>query len=281
MEAFCLTLIPADSGAVTFLVLGSVSAVLMSVAKAGFGGSIGILSFPLMIYACGGRPMVAAGIMLPMLIICDYAAIIPWRGKWNLRAVGLLLPGSAAGICLGWLALWGFQQLGRAGPTAEQEQIANACLKLSVGAIALLFVVLQAVRAARARMPAFRPVLWQGACIGAAAGLTSTIAHAAGPIVSMYMLPQGMPKGRFVASTVLYYWIGNQLKLAPYIALGLLDMDTLVSALALMPAVVIGTAAGLLLHKRVPQRSFTGVVYVLLALAGAHLAFKAAQTLWF
>jgi len=34
-----------------FLLLGSVSAMLVSMAKAGFGGSIGILSMPLMVYA--------------------------------------------------------------------------------------------------------------------------------------------------------------------------------------------------------------------------------------
>ena len=35
------------------------------------------------------------------------------------------------------------------------------------------------------------------------AGTTSTLGHAAGPVVAMYMLPQQMPKGRYVATTAL------------------------------------------------------------------------------
>jgi hypothetical protein len=265
-----------SANAAVFLLLGSASSMFMSIAKAGFGGSIGILSFPLMVYACGGNAILAAGIMLPLLIVCDYVAIVPWRGKWNLRAVALLLPGAAVGVAMGWAALWAFKQLGGAG---SGEATANACLTLSVGIIALLFVVLQTLAVIRSRPLAFRPVFWQGTCIGTAAGLTSTLAHAAGPIVSMYMLPQGMQKGQFVASTVLYYWIGNQLKVVPYVALGMLSAGTLGPSLALLPAVVAGTFAGLILHRHVAQRSFTGIVYVLLALAGAHMVVTAVAKL--
>jgi len=267
-----------SANAAVFLLLGSASAMLMSIAKAGFGGSVGILSLPLMVYACGGNAILAAGVMLPLLIACDYVAIVPWRGKWSLRAVGLLLPGAVLGVGLGWAALWGFKQL---GVDKGHKGVTDACLTMSIGAISLLFVVLQAVRAIRSKPLTFRPVLWQGTCVGAAAGLTSTLAHAAGPIVSMYMLPQGMQKGQFVASTVLYYWIGNQLKVVPYVALGMLSAGTLGASLALLPAVVAGTLLGLLLHHRAPQRSFMGIVYVLLALAGAHLVFTAAEKLWF
>ena len=49
------SLIPECVGAPgQFLLLGGLSVLLMGAAKAGFAGSVGILSVPIMIYACGG-----------------------------------------------------------------------------------------------------------------------------------------------------------------------------------------------------------------------------------
>lgn len=259
-----------------FILLGSLSAMLVSVAKAGFGGSIGILSMPLMVYACQGESLLAAGIMLPLLIACDQFSIATWRGKWDLRVVVLLLPGAVIGVGLGWVALYVIKEAG----LIEEKASANAILTLSIGIIALGFVVLQMLKSLRSKPLAFRPVLWQATSIGALAGLTSTLAHGAGPIVTMYMLPQGLSKGKFVASTVLYYWIGNLIKLVPYFALGMINTQTIRPSLMLLPAVAGGVVLGVFLHRRVGQKQFTGAIYVLLALAGVHLILKSAKALW-
>jgi len=269
------SLVPGGADPWTFLILGSLAAMLSSAAKAGFGGSIGLLAVPLMIYACRGNAMLANGIFLPLLIFCDYFAMYSWWRKWNPHAVVLLLPGAVIGVAVGWAALWAIRRLG----AQDQTDKANAALMLSIGVIAIGFVILQAARALRANPIRFRPVLWQATGIGAAAGLTSTLAHVGGPFVSMYMLPQGMPKGRFVASTVLYYWIGNQIKLVPYFALGMIHTQSLGASVSLLPAVIAGVALGVFLHRRVGEKQFTGLVYVLLAMAGAQMIFKACRDL--
>ncbi len=261
-----------------FVVLGSISAILVSMAKAGFGGSIGILSFPLMLYACGGRAYLAAGVMLPLLIACDLVAVVSWWGKWSARPVRLLLPGALVGIAAGGVALWALRQF--AGAATAQADRANAALTLAIGAIAILFVLLRGLRSLRGSPAAFRPVLWQGTLFGAAGGFTSTLAHAAGPIITMYMLPQQLGKGTYVASTVLYYWINNLIKLLPYFLLGMINTETLGAGMVLLPAVLGGTLLGLALHHRVGQRHFNGIVYALLTLAGIHLCVKGIEKLW-
>jgi uncharacterized membrane protein YfcA len=150
---------------------------------------------------------------------------------------------------------------------------------LIVGAISLAFVVLQVAGALRSRAIVFRPVPWQGAAAGAAAGVTSTLAHAAGPIATMYLLPQQMPKGAYVATTVLFFAVVNQVKLVPYVALGLINTTTLGAGVVLLPAVVVGALLGLKLHGRVPQRQFTAIIYVLLALAGGHMTYEGLTSL--
>ena len=265
---------PGLADAALFLVLGSVSAGLVSMAKAGFGGSIGLLSVPLMIYACGEQTQLALGIMLPILIACDQVSIVGWWRKWDFRAAAMLLPGAIGGIGLGTVALWALRRV-------EQGHVrtVDASIGLGIGVIALGFVGLQLLRSLRKDPLPFRPVLWQASAVGAAAGLTSTLAHAGGPVVTMYLLPQQMPKGRFVATTVLYYWAGNLLKVPTYVALGLLNYEALRASVLLVPAVVAGALLGIFLHHRFGQRSFTGVVYVLLTLAGADLVRKAVGTL--
>lgn len=269
-------LVPGEvANVAAFLFLGALSALLMSAAKAGFGGSLGLLAVPLMIYACGGSARLAAGILLPLLIACDYISMCFWLGKWRGRVVLALLPGTLVGVGLGWAGLWG---VGHFHAEAHKDLL-NAVMKLLIGGIALGFVVLQTVRALRTGPRTGSPGTWQSTGIGMAAGLTSTLAHSAGPITSMYMLRQNMPKDRFVASTVLYYWIANQIKLLPYFALGLISPDSLGASASLLPASAAGAVVGVALHRRVRQKHFTGIVYVLLALAGIHLCVTASRSL--
>ena len=89
-----------------------------------------------------------------------------------------------------------------------------------------------------------------------------------------------MHRNRFVATTVLYAWFGNLIKLLPYILLGMIHTKSMAASMVLMPAVIGGAVLGIFLHHRVGQKSFSGVVYCLLALAGIFLCYRAIVTLW-
>lgn len=264
---------------VQFFVLGSLAAMFMGAAKSGFAGGAGLLSVPLLIYACGGNSKLANGIMLPLLIACDYVTMIIWWRRWDLPNVLLLLPGMVVGIALGGVTLWYFLQLGE-GRSASGQETTNSALSFSIGLLAVGFVALQAVRLLRGQLRPFRPVFWHGFAAGSAAGLTSTLAHSAGPITTMYLVTQRMPKGKFVATAVLYYWIGNQVKLVPYGLLGMLTAPSLTADLALLPAIVVGALLGFLLHRRVNEKVFSIIVHALLAVIGGHLLIKSAAQLW-
>lgn len=258
-----------QAGLVQFLVVGSLAAMLFSMAKSGFGGGVGMLASPMMVIAAGDAT-IGMGIMLPMLIVADYVAVIAWWKHWNLRAVGMLLPGVIAGILLAWGALGWLQSRDLAG----EQAAADAAMKIAIGAIAIVFVVLHVIRSLRGEQLTFRPVWWQAGLAGTSAGVTSTFAHAAGPIAAMYLLPQQMPKQRYVATTAALFWTVNQLKLVPYAQLGMINTKTLGAGVVLLPAIAIGAVAGRLLHSRVNARQFLGLVYTLLLIAGVHLLVK-------
>lgn len=252
-----------------FLAVGSVSAMLFSMAKSGFGGGVGILAVPLMVYACNDSTL-ATGIMLPMLIVADYVAVITWWQRWSIRRLLPLMPGVVIGIAGAWVALYALKRY----QLETHQAVLDSALKIAIGTIALVFVGLFLWRAIGRKPLAFRPVTWQAVGAGSVAGFTSTLAHAAGPVAAMYLLPQGMRRQHYVATTAAFFWTVNQLKLPAYYHLGMINTETLGAGVALLPAIAAGAVLGRLLHGRVNDRQFLGVVYALLTLAGAGLIYK-------
>lgn len=248
-----------------FLALGALSVMIIGASKAGFAAGGGPLSTPLMIYACGGDALMANGIMLPMLIACDYVCLIAWWGRWDRRIALMLVPGMVVGIGMGWLTLWLFLRMGQSD---ADRTIANAALSFTVGLMAVGFVTLRTIRFIGGNPGALRPKFIHGWLFGSVGGLVSTLTNAAGPITAMFLLPQQMPKGRYVATTVLYAWIGNQIKLIPYFFLGMLSAPSLSADAALLPAVVGGALLGVFLHNLVNERWFSVIVHVLLGAVG-------------
>jgi uncharacterized membrane protein YfcA len=275
MAVMLASFLPDNVEWVRFMLLGTAAVMLLGAAKAGFGGGIGILSTPLMFYACSGDSKLALGLMLPLLVACDYVSLPMWWRRWDMRNVLLLLPGMTLGLLAGWLGLWLFQRYG-GGTGGAKHETTNQIMSLSMGLIAVLFVGLYFLRQWRGALPAFRPKLSHALGIGSAAGFTSTLAHAAGPIVTMYLLPQQMPKDRFVGTTVLYYWIGNQAKLPIYAVLGMLSLPAMKASAALLPAVVAGALLGFFLHHKVNEKHFAGVVQLLLLLVGIDMTVRSA-----
>ncbi|NLF31035.1 MAG: sulfite exporter TauE/SafE family protein [Planctomycetes bacterium] len=273
---FALTFIPPTADdPVRFMLLASLAAAIFGATKAGFGGGLGMVSTPLMIYACGDPPT-ALAIMLPLLITADYVTAAMWWRQWDGRNVLALLPGALAGIAAGGAVLALFRHLG----AEAGKELTGAALALAIGLLATGFVALHVVRAVRGGIAVFRPGRAHALGFGAAAGLSSTLAHAAGPVTQMYLLPQQMPKGRYVATTVLFYWIINQAKLVPYFALKMVSTGTLGADLVLLPAVVVGALAGLALHRRINTVWFNRLVYGLLGVIGLHLAITSAMALF-
>ena len=84
--------------------------------------------------------------------------------------------------------------------------ISDKILKLSIGLVGLLFVLYFMGRKwILARLDeAMTPGWITGSSFGMIAGITSSLAHAAGPLMQMYLLPQHLPKMRFAATVTVH-----------------------------------------------------------------------------
>jgi uncharacterized membrane protein YfcA len=230
---------------------------LFGISKAGFGSGIGILATPLLTLTI---PVTKAlGLLLPLLIITDVFALIHYRTHFDSRSLRILVPSACLGIAAATLFFDYFR--------GSQQY-----LRLSIGAVALLFVLFQVLRSLiLGAMEKRRPTVPEGILMGAASGFISTLAHAGGPPLIMYLLPQKLDKTLFVSTTVIFFAAVNLMKLLPYHALGLLNAGDINTILMLAPLTYAGVRLGIYLNRRFSDLWFNRVVYLILFLTGLQL----------
>src|SRR5205085_9405256 len=131
----------------------------------------------------------ALGLMLPLLIAGDVLAVWQYRKLWDRRIVLRLLPGSLVGIAAGGAILWWFHR--------RPPPLIAPLIKLEVGIESIVLVGLHWWRLWRGDDAVFRPSSVRSSAVGAAAGISSTLAHAAGPIIALHLLPQKLERQIF------------------------------------------------------------------------------------
>ena len=226
---------------------------IFGISKGGFGGGLGIAAVPLMALAVS--PAVAAGILLPLLLLMDAIGVWAYRRRFDRRIIRTMLPGALAGIVVASLA---FHYL--------NDDLVRVLLGLiAVGFAADYFLRDRAAAPARSHDPR-RAAIW-----GSLAGFTSTVAHSGGPPANIYLLPLKLDKTIFVGSMIVLFALINAAKVIPYVLLGLFSPVNLWASLALAPLAALGMLAGIWLHDKVDQVLFYRLCYVFVLLTGLKL----------
>lgn len=264
---------PDDTTAWVYYSLVIAAVVVMGIAKSGFGGGIGILAVPLVANAFPkDQTGMALGVMLPILIVADVFAVYHHRGQQNWKHMRPALLGGVVGIALGTLLL--FVLISNDSEGSSKGSVSNV-LSILVGSICLLMVAVQVYRLCGGKVPTLPGNKPTGVSVGAAAGFTSMLAHAAGPIMSIYWLDQRLGKRLLTGSLVLYFFLINSAKLPSYIFLmGWVTLETLKQSAFFALFVPIGSLLGIVMHHRIPERPFTAVMYAGAAVAGGWLIIK-------
>ena len=109
---------------------------------------------------------------------------------------------------------------------------------------------------------------WSGIVAGLAGGILGGMFGTSGPAYVAYLAFR-IPEPRSFRATLIYLFaIEYSWRLLVYFYQGLLDIQGVVFALELIPALVIGALAGHRLHEMFPERSFRTLVALLLLLSG-------------
>ena len=225
---------------------------LTGISKGGTGGGAAV-STPLMAIVI--PPATAAAVMLPVLCVMDLAGVRGYFGRWDRRAMRLLVPAGLAGCVLG-------------GSTFRF--MSEHWIRIMVGTVALGFLAWSF--SPRKALPK-KPSDTAGWFWGTFSGFTSFITHAGGPPLMVWLLPQKLDKEAFVATSLVFFAALNYAKIVPYIWLGLFDRAILWTAAALIPVGIAGIYAGRWLQRRIDTRWFYRIIYVLLFVTGIRLLF--------
>lgn len=248
---------PVLADSITFWICAVSAVTLVGIAKAGFGAGVGVVATPILALALPVTD--AAALLLPLLICCDLFSVIHYRTNFDRRSIRLLLPGALIGITAGALTFGYFK---------GNESI----LKTGIGVLALAFVLYQVLRKViEGVLKQHKPSIFEGVVMGALSGFTSTLAHAGGPPIAVFLLPQKLPRGLFVGTTVIFFAAINAVKLIPYQYLGLLKVGNLFTILLLSPLTLLGVKLGVYLNGRFNDVWFNRVVYTVLFLTGCKL----------
>jgi hypothetical protein len=248
--------------------LGLVAAFLFGFSKTGIAG-IGIVGVALMAMAApAGEARQSVGLVLPVLIFCDLFAVAYYRRHAQWRHLAALMPAALVGIGIGW---WLMDLLGDAG----MKETVDDAMRYVIGGIVIVLVGFSVVTK---RYEAFSNWLQQhrmaAAGVGVAAGITTMLANAAGPIMAVYLLAMGLPKFRFIGTAAWYFLILNWVKVPLMAEQGIITADSLKTDLFLFPGALVGVCFGIFVLKRITQKSFEGSVATFAALAGLMLIFK-------
>ncbi|MGY8643643.1 MAG: TSUP family transporter [Verrucomicrobiales bacterium] len=240
----------------TTIAIALAGAFCLGVAKTGFPG-LAIVNVLIVAELFGAKNSV--GIILPLLIVCDLIVYPLFRKYASWRQVWPLIPVIMIGVVIGYFLL------------DNVEEITSRRL---IGVIVLLMLVLQLFREYKKDFLEHLPVSKTFfVATGLTIGISTILANAAGSVYSIYALVKKMSKEDFLGIGARIFLLVNVLKIPFLTDLNLINADSLLLNVLLLPGIAAGIFLGKTLIRIVPQRAFEILLYVFSLIAGVKLLF--------
>ncbi len=233
--------------------LAIAAAVGVGISKAGFPG-MSLLHVMIFAFLFGARE--STGVVLPMLIAGDLGAIGGFYRHTRWDHLRRTLPAACVGVVAGaWL-------MGR---------VSDAAFAPILGWIILILTVWMGSEPFSTDPTKRGTELTHSVPLGLLAGMTTMLANAGGPVMTLYLLAMKLPKLEFTATAAWFFFAINVFKIPFSVALGLITVGTLALNAILVPAIFVGLLTGRWLIHRVPQRLFNQLLLVFAGLASLRL----------
>ncbi len=229
--------------------------ILYGIAKSGLGGSMTLISVPLMTIVMPLNQ--ALGIILPILIFSDFIATYKYRKEFDLGTLKLMVPFAAIGIIIGSFTFSYFSE---------------ALLKFIIGLMGFLFAGHYFFLKKNKELKSNKNFFKGGIC-STIAGFTSFCVHAGGTPTSLYLLPLRMKKEIYVGTRIIFFTFINLIKLPLYINLSMTNFDTFKNSLILFPLALAGILLGYKLIKIIEEKLFYNILYALIFVTSSKLLY--------
>ena len=233
--------------------LTAIPAVLVyGIGKGGLGGALGVIAVPLM--ALTTPPFQAASILLPILCVMDIFAVRYHFRNCDYDELKLMLPSALIGIVCASLIM---------------GMVSNRVVEIFIGGISLLFCLQYYLKRQCKESSKYAGYFWSFT-----SGVSSTMIHAGGGPISIYLLPKNLDKRVMVGTMAVFFAIMNLIKLIPYAWFGQFNSQNLLTSLVLIPLAPIGVKLGIYLLQVASQEQIYKICYFLLLLSGAKLFYS-------
>ena len=229
--------------------------ILYGIAKSGLGGSMTLISIPLMTIVMPLNE--ALGIVLPILIFSDFIATYKYRKEFDLSTLKLMVPFAAIGVVVGSLTFSYFSE---------------DLLKFIIGLMGFLFAGHYFFLKKNKEAKSEKNFLKGGIC-STISGFTSFCVHAGGTPVSIYLLPLRLKKEIYVGTRIIFFTFMNLIKLPFYINLSMTNFVTFKQSVVLFPLAFIGILIGYKLLKIIDEKLFYNILYALILVSSTKLIF--------
>ena len=229
--------------------------ILYGIAKSGLGGSMTLISVPLMTIVMPLNQ--ALGIILPILIFSDFIAVCKYRKEFDLGTLKLMVPFAAIGIVIGSFTFSYFSE---------------ELLKFLIAVMGFLFAghyfFFKKDKERKSEKNHFK-----GGICSTIAGFTSFCVHAGGTPVSLYLLPLRMKKEIYVGTRIIFFTFVNLIKLPLYINLSMTNLVSFKQSVILFPVALVGILIGYRLLKIIEEKLFYNILYALIFISSTKLLY--------
>ncbi len=200
----------------------------------------------------------AIGFLLPLLCLMDVFGVYLYRTTIDWKRLTFLWPGTLFGI--------GAASVLFISDSTRFFSVSESTLKICIGALGLLFIGYYLTKKIILSHleKSLKPGLGSSSLFGVGAGLTSTLADAAAPVMQMYLLPQRLPKKWYIGTNGAFFLVINLIKLIPFVLLGHISSQSLILGGVMLPTLPIGVGLGFWLAHKTNEKHYNLMIYAVL-----------------
>jgi len=203
----------------------------------GFGYAL--LATPLLTFVFEAKSVVVMNVILGS-ITC-VLVLFPMRRHIDFRRVAFISLGSILGVPLGAYLL---------------SRLDPSIIKLAIAVLAIPFAVLLLL----GHSHQFKRDTLGCGVVGFMSGVLGASTSLSGPPVVLFLLNQGLVTERFVGTLAAYFLFIGMISIGAFSSLGMLTADLLTKVAILLPALLLGSYAGIRVLPRINATLFRRIV---------------------
>ena len=228
---------------------------LAGLSKGGLGGSFAVLCVPILSLVMS--PIEAVALMAPILVVMDLTGLYKFRKNIYWKELKIILPAGILGVGAGAFMF---------------SAINENQLRIIIGIMGLVYLSREFYKYI-AKKSGHLMAQKFGYIYGFLSGVSSVLAHAGSPPLSVYILSRGMNKTQYHVTTIVFYTVINGFKILPYLYLGLLNVNEGLWTLYATPVAVSSMLMGAYLHHKIEGKIFFYTIYVGVFVASVKVLF--------